>query len=213
MLGIDCFFKHLLRARSSNRPIQSPGHDVPRIFIQDRIEVIEESQRIGRQGGNIPTPETIRRNGQIVVNSRQRMAVSGTSPRLRKMSFFQKPIPCWKGSDERYPCRSRKHRGREPKHRPGPPERPMPRRLLAPPEATDEVLVEDREGYPPENPSSSEHAIGSVDASPIPTESPAVLGSSLSHGLDQTSPKAPPSAAPPNESLSTTPRTPTPSFF
>ena len=92
MLGIDRLFKHLLRARSSNRPIQSPGHDIPRKFIQNRIEVIEESQRIGRQGRNIPTPEAIGRDGQIMVNSRQRMAVAGTSPRLRQMSFFQKAI-------------------------------------------------------------------------------------------------------------------------
>jgi hypothetical protein len=58
-----------------------------------------------------------------------------------------------------------------------------------------------------------EYAIGSVGVSPIPTEPPDVLGSSLPYGLDQTTPKAPPSAAPPSESLSTTPGTPTPGFF
>jgi len=94
MLRIDGLFKHLLRARGPNSPIQPPGHDIPRILIQDRIEVIEEPQRIGCQWGDIPTPEAIGGNGQIMVNSRQRMAVSGTPPRLRKMSFFQKPVSC-----------------------------------------------------------------------------------------------------------------------
>ena len=94
MLGIHRLFKHLLRGRGSNRPIQSPGHEIPRILIQNRIEVIEESQRIGRQRGDIPTPEAIGSNGQIMVNPRQRIAVSGTPPRLRKMSFFQKPVSC-----------------------------------------------------------------------------------------------------------------------
>jgi len=75
------------------------------------------------------------------------------------------------------------------------------------------VLVEDREGYPPTNLLSSEHATGSGDVSPIPTEWPVILEAFLLHGLDQTTPKAPPSATPPTEPLSTTPRTPTPSFF
>lgn len=92
MLGIDRLFKHLLRNRSSNRPIQSPGHNIPRILIQDRIEVKEESQRIGRQRSDIPTPEAIGRNSQIMVDSRQRMAVPGTAPRLREMRLFQKPV-------------------------------------------------------------------------------------------------------------------------
>src|SRR4030042_3217926 len=94
MLGIDRLFKHLLRTRGSNRPIQSPGHDIPRIFIQDRIEVIKESQLIGRHRGDIPTPEAIGRNSQIMVNPRQRLAVPGTTPRLREMRLFQKPVSC-----------------------------------------------------------------------------------------------------------------------
>src|SRR3989304_2656038 len=83
MLGIDRLFKHLLRTRGSNRPIQSPGHNIPRILIQDRIEEKEETQRIGRQRGDIPTPEAIGRNSQIMVNSRQRLAVPGTAPQPR----------------------------------------------------------------------------------------------------------------------------------
>ena len=93
MLGIDRLFKHLLRTRGSNRPIQSPGHDIPRILIQDRIEVIEESQRIGRQRGNIPTPEAIGSYGQIMVNSRQRMAVPGLPRGSERCASFRSRYP------------------------------------------------------------------------------------------------------------------------
>ena len=93
MLGVDRLFKHFPRTRGSNRPIQSPGHDIPRILIQDRIEVIEESHRIGRQRSDIPTPEAIGRNGQIVVNSRQRMAVSGTPRGSDRCASFRSRYP------------------------------------------------------------------------------------------------------------------------
>src|SRR4030067_2751259 len=32
MLGIDRLFKHLLRTRGSNRPIQTPSHDISLLF-------------------------------------------------------------------------------------------------------------------------------------------------------------------------------------
>jgi hypothetical protein len=94
MLGIDRLFKHLLCTRGSNRPIQPPGHDIPRILIQDRIEVKEEAQCIGGQESNIPTPQTIGRNGQIMVNPRHRLAMPGSSPWLRPMNLFEKPVSC-----------------------------------------------------------------------------------------------------------------------
>ena len=68
MLGIDRLFKHLLCTRNSNRPIQPPGHHIPRVLIQNRVEIVEEPQRIGRQRSDIPTPKAIGRNGQIMVN-------------------------------------------------------------------------------------------------------------------------------------------------
>jgi transposase len=52
-----------------------------------------------------------------------------------------------------------------------------------PMEAIDEALVEDRDGHPPGNPLSSEHATGSVDASPIPTGTSTVPGYPYLMGL------------------------------
>ena len=89
MLRIDRLFEHVPRGRGSNTKIQPPGHDIPRILVQDRVEVIEKPQRIGRQRRDIPAPETIGRYSQVMVNSRQGMAVAGRSPALLKWRQLQ----------------------------------------------------------------------------------------------------------------------------